>query len=63
MADYEPDFDNDWAFEEAGCPQCLEINRPLGALGKTLHYNCQACGWWYSKKEKGEYIPGGYFEE
>lgn len=34
------------------CPMCNEKNAPLGALGRTSHYRCRACGWMYSKTAK-----------
>jgi hypothetical protein len=33
--------------EEAECPVCFEPNMPMGALGKVLHYRCNACGMEY----------------
>jgi len=29
---------------------CYEDNEPMGALGRTLHYRCRACGWMWSER-------------
>lgn len=33
---------------EVPCPQCGRMNDQAGALGKTNHFCCRACGWWYT---------------
>ena len=30
------------------CPACGHENAPIGALGRVLHFNCRACGSWYT---------------
>lgn len=32
------------------CTQCGMENDPQGILGRTVHYRCAACGWWYSQR-------------
>lgn len=34
--------------EPAYCPMCGTNNYPIGTLGILSHYNCRACGMWYT---------------
>lgn len=36
----------DWIYQD--CPHCGQSNTPMGLLGKLNHFNCRACGWWYT---------------
>lgn len=40
-------FDADDHFPK-DCPMCNHENGPMGSLGKTLHFCCRMCGWWYN---------------
>lgn len=38
------------SYDEDFCPECGELNYPIGSLGKRIHYTCRYCGIWWSEK-------------
>lgn len=38
------------SYDEDFCPECEELNYPIGSLGKRIHYTCRYCGIWWSNK-------------